>query len=68
MKGPLAFRMGDVLELKKTHPCGSSEWEIVRLGADIGIVCRGCGRRVLIDRVRLEKAAKRCINRQIEQL
>lgn len=68
MKGPLAFQIGDVLELKKTHPCGSTRWEIVRLGADIGIVCQGCGRRVLIDRVRLEKSAKRCVNREVERL
>lgn len=68
VKGPLVFRLGDVLELKKTHPCGSKTWEIVRLGADIGLVCQGCGHRVLMDRVRVEKALKRGVNREIERL
>lgn len=68
MRGPLAFQMGDVLELKKTHPCGTNKWEIVRLGADIGVKCQGCGHRLLIDRVKLEKAFKRCLNRDVQQL
>lgn len=67
-RGPLVFRLGDVLELKKTHPCGSKTWEIVRLGADIGLVCSGCGHRVLMDRVRLERAFRKCLNREIERM
>jgi hypothetical protein len=44
------LRMGDVLRLRKPHPCGSSDWEVVRLGADIGLRCKGCGRRILLTR------------------
>ncbi len=62
---PLAFQVGDVLELKKAHPCGTNNWQVVRLGADIGLMCTGCGHRLLIDRVKLEKAMKRCLNREI---
>jgi hypothetical protein len=57
------FRMGDVLRLRKPHPCGGYEWEVVRLGADIGLRCRTCGRRVLLDRVTLEKRLKAFIER-----
>ncbi|MHB1842411.1 MAG: DUF951 domain-containing protein [Sulfobacillus sp.] len=62
---PLAFQVGDVLELKKAHPCGTNNWQVVRLGADIGLMCTGCGHRLLIDRVKLEKAMKRSVNREI---
>ena len=47
-------RLGDVLRLKKRHPCGSEEWEVYRMGADIGLRCLGCGRRVLLPRARLQ--------------
>ncbi len=42
--------LGDIVRLKKKHPCGSNEWQVVRLGADIGIKCVGCNRRVLLER------------------
>ncbi len=42
--------LGDIVRLKKKHPCGSNEWQVVRLGADIGIKCVGCDRRVLLER------------------
>ena len=51
----LDLKVGQVLTLKKKHPCGSSEWEVVRVGADIGIKCLGCGRRVLVERHYLER-------------
>jgi hypothetical protein len=44
------LRMADVLRLRKPHPCGSSDWVVVRLGADIGLKCTGCGRRILLTR------------------
>lgn len=44
------FNLGDIVRLKKKHPCGSYEWQIVRLGADIGITCLKCQRRVLLER------------------
>jgi hypothetical protein len=44
------LEMGDVLRLRKPHPCGSTDWVVVRLGADIGLKCLGCGRRILLPR------------------
>lgn len=52
---PLELRLGDMVRLKKKHPCGSFEWQVVRLGADIGIRCQGCQRRVLLARSALER-------------
>lgn len=46
----LEVGLGDTVSLKKPHPCGSFEWEVVRLGADIGLRCLGCGRKVLLPR------------------
>ena len=47
---PIPFAVGDVVRLKKPHPCGGLEWRVVRLGADIGVKCVTCGRRVLLPR------------------
>ena len=52
------IRLGDVVRLRKMHPCGSYEWKIVRLGADIGLVCLKCGRRVLLTRRELARRLK----------
>lgn len=52
------FHMNDVVRLKKVHPCGSYEWTVVRLGADIGLRCLNCGRRVLLARTVLERRMK----------
>jgi hypothetical protein len=49
------LRIGDRISLRKTHPCGSREWQVVRLGADIGLVCDGCGHRILMDRLDVER-------------
>ena len=55
--------LGDVVRLKKLHPCGSDLWEVVRLGADIGIRCRGCRRRVLLPRSILERRIRAFVSR-----
>ncbi len=60
----LEIRLGDVIRLKKKHPCGGDEWEVVRTGADIGIVCRTCQRRVLIPRSELERRIKQFVPRR----
>jgi len=52
------IQMGDVARLRKPHPCGSYEWEVVRIGADIGLKCKRCGRRVLLDRATFRKRLK----------
>jgi hypothetical protein len=57
------FRMGDVVRLRKSHPCGGLEWEVVRLGADIGLRCGTCKHRVLLDRRTLEKRMKAFVSR-----
>jgi hypothetical protein len=54
----IEIHLGDVVRLRKKHPCGSFEWEVVRLGADIGLVCRGCRRRVLLSRGDFNKQLK----------
>ena len=58
----LLLRMGNVLRLRKVHPCGGYEWEVVRLGADIGIRCLQCQRRVLMSRSDLEKRVKAVVS------
>ncbi len=59
----LEINMGDVVRLKKKHPCGSYEWQVVRLGADIGIKCLKCQRRVLLERSTFERRVKAFITR-----
>jgi hypothetical protein len=51
----LELLLGDVIRLRRAHPCGSDTWQVDRLGADIGVRCLGCGRRVLLERPRLEQ-------------
>lgn len=58
---PVPFAVGDVVRLKKAHPCGGFEWSVVRLGADIGVKCRTCGRRVLLPRRDLERRIKQFV-------
>jgi hypothetical protein len=55
---PVAIQLDDIVRLRKPHPCGSYDWRIVRLGADIGLRCLGCGRRVLLPRREFEKRLK----------
>jgi hypothetical protein len=55
--------LGDVVRLRKPHACGGYDWEVVRLGADIGIRCLGCKRRVLLDRSVFEKRVKTFLSR-----
>lgn len=49
------LRIGDRIALRKAHPCGSQDWRVVRIGADIGLVCEGCGHRILMDRLDVER-------------
>jgi len=55
------FNLGDIVEMKKQHPCGSSQFEIIRVGADIKIKCTGCGRIVMIPRGKFKKEAKKIV-------
>ena len=59
----MEIKLGDVVRLKKKHPCGSDQWRVVRLGADIGIKCLGCQRRVLLGRSVFERRVKEFLSR-----
>lgn len=59
------FNLGDIVEMKKTHPCGSKNWEIVRLGADIKIKCLGCDRIVMLPRIKFDSAVKKIIKENV---
>lgn len=63
MPEPVDFRVGDVIELRKTHPCGGKTWRVLRVGLDIGIECLTCGRYVMVPRRRLEGRVKRFVER-----
>lgn len=53
--------VGDTLELKKPHPCGSKAFTVLRIGSDIRIQCLGCGRDMVLDRLKIEKSIKKII-------
>jgi len=55
--------MGDVVRLRKPHPCGGFEWEVTRLGADIGLRCLTCGRRLMLQRPTIERRLKSFVSR-----
>jgi hypothetical protein len=52
------YQVGDIVKMKKGHPCGSDQWQIYRTGMDFGIKCLGCGRTVMIPRPKFEKGVK----------
>jgi hypothetical protein len=59
----LKVNLGDVVRLKKVHPCGGYEWQVVRLGADIGIKCLTCKHRVILKRNVFERRIKKFVSR-----
>lgn len=64
--------LGDVIRMRKPHPCGGYEWQVVRMGADIGLVCLTCGRRIMLDRRSLKNRMKTIVRKaegdDVEQL
>jgi hypothetical protein len=58
LKGPLPLHLGDVVRLRKPHPCGEDRWEVLRVGADIRLRCLGCGRMIMIGRPDLERRVR----------
>ena len=58
MRIKMEINVGDTLKLKKQHPCGSREWEVLRVGADFRLKCKGCGHQIMIARKLLEKNVK----------
>lgn len=55
------IHVGDILEMKKTHPCGSVRFKVMRVGSDIKLCCDGCGRVMTLERVKVEKMIKKII-------
>ena len=66
MKAPIDIFIGDVIELRKPHPCGGTVWRVLRVGLDVGIECSTCQRYVLVPRSRLESRLKRFISHDAE--
>lgn len=58
------YKLNDRVIMKKAHPCGTNEWEIVRLGVDIKIKCCNCGRTVMIPRIEFNKKIKKVLNNE----
>ena len=54
----IEIHLGDIVRLRKKHPCGSTDWEVVRVGADIGLVCQECQRKVMLPRGTFNKRLK----------
>jgi hypothetical protein len=63
---PIELRLGDVLRLRKPHPCGNYDFAVSRLGADIGLRCQRCGRRILLPRSLLERRIQSFVSRSPE--
>ena len=63
MAAPLELNLDDVVRLKRPHPCGGVDWQVTRLGADIGLRCLTCGRRVMLERPVLERRLKEFVSR-----
>lgn len=60
------YEVGDVVRLKKQHPCGSFEWEILRVGADFRLKCSGCGHQIMLPRRQVEKSTKALTKKSAE--
>ena len=60
---PIEVKLGDIVRLRKAHPCGSYEWEVVRVGAEIGLECLRCQRRVLLERGVFDRRVKEFVSK-----
>ena len=56
------IRLGDIVQMRKTHPCGSNQWSVIRIGADIKMKCLGCGRIVMLERADFVKRRKKVLS------
>lgn len=57
----MQFSVGDIVQMKKAHPCGSNQWEVLRTGIDFRIKCCGCDHMVMLPRVKFEKNVKKVL-------
>ncbi len=60
------YKLGDRIRLKKKHPCGSSEWEVLRVGADLRLKCMGCGHQIMMKRTLVDKNLKTVIAKEAQ--
>ncbi|MCI8342797.1 MAG: DUF951 domain-containing protein [Firmicutes bacterium] len=60
------FLVGDIVQMKKPHPCGGREWEVLRTGIDFRIKCTTCGHMVMLPRIKFEKNVKKIIQKAVE--
>ena len=61
------LKLHQLVELKKTHPCGSRNWEVLRVGMDVKLRCQGCGHEVMVPRVKAEKNIKKIIRQEQDE-
>lgn len=60
----MEYNIGDIVETKKTHPCGSNQWEILRVGVDFKLRCLGCNRLLVLDRPKALKMIKKKVEKK----
>ena len=65
MQGNISLRLGDQVELRKTHPCGGRVWAVIRVGADIKLKCETCGHIVMLERAKAVKAIKQVLTSSV---
>lgn len=58
------IKLGDILVMKKTHPCGDKQWKVLRVGADFRLKCLGCGHEIMIPRLKAEKNIRTIISKE----
>lgn len=58
------YDVNDIVEMKKGHPCGSNEWKIIRIGADVKIKCVNCGRIIMMPKMKFDKGLKKILNKE----
>ena len=66
MAATVAFELGDIVQMRKTHPCGSDRWTVIRVGADVKIRCLGCKRIVMMERQDFAKRMKKVVGHSEE--
>ena len=61
------YKLGSIVIMRKQHPCGTNEWEIIRMGADIKIKCLNCGRSIILPRIEFNKKLKKVVDSDEEK-
>lgn len=63
-----SFNLGDIVEMKKNHACGTNKWQITRVGVDVKIKCLNCNREIMMDRLEFDKKLKKVLGVQNEEI